>query len=112
MVFPILSFAFRTLPPLILKVVLVYGLLTLLYRLLPLSLHTSYWQLAVIARLAAVPFLLKLERPLREHKYGRDAAINGAVKVPIIEDMTPWEVVGVLRKSFTESVTPRKWSKS
>lgn len=52
--------------------------------------------------------MLKLERPLREHKYARDAAANGAVRVPIIEDMTPWEVMGTMKKSFTESATPRE----
>jgi len=101
---PIITHVFRVLPPMLLKASVVYGSLWFLQHQSPTALLIPTW-LAVIASLVAIPVVSSLQGFVKEHKYNRDAALNGAMPVPILP-LTAWQVIVAIRKSFTTSATP------
>ena len=101
---PIVTHAFLVLPPMLLKASVVYGSLWFLQNHSPIALSIPTW-LAVIASLIAIPVVSSLQGFVKEHKYNRDAALNGAMPVPVLP-LTAWQAIGAIRKSFTTSMTP------
>jgi len=104
---PIVTHVFRVLPPMLLKAGIVYASLWLLQNRSSIALQIPAW-LAVIASLVAIPVISNLQGFIKEHKYNRDAALNGATPVPILP-LTAWQAIGALRTSFTSSKTPSEY---
>jgi len=107
---PVATHASRVLPPMLLRAGVTYACLQFLQSRTrnALILSIPNW-LVVVLSIIAVPVITRVEAFIKEHKYERDAVLNGATTAYTIP-LSAWEVVTELRKSFTTSATPSKFS--
>jgi hypothetical protein len=92
----------RSLPGLLLKPALLYATLTFLQHSHEFELPT--W-VVVISLLLVNTISSKIYAFYIENQRERDAAASNAVPVKMV-DMTAWQAVGAMRKSFLHSLTP------